>query len=123
MASCAGIKFQIVIARRAACSIGFVAFFASYFKVRTSKRITRLRVIKLLYRFPAFYVVALAAFAAKLPLVRIGVARRAVGRLPKERFRCICVFDEHLARREHVGGGVALFARNGDMCAVEGVTG
>lgn len=66
--------------------------------------------VKILGRFPTFHVVALGAFVAELPVVRIAVAGSATWRLPEKGFAEVLHLDEFAIGGKHVRGRVAFFA-------------
>lgn len=103
-------KLHVVISRRSARRIGLMAFFARHLDMQPRQRISRFRMVEILRRLPALHVVAFRAFVAQLPLVRIGVARRAIRRKSQVRLAEVLIFDQRLVRRKHVHGRVAFLA-------------
>jgi len=115
----AGIELHVLIANRTAGRFRLVALFARNFYVQAGERITRLGVVEILSRFPVFHVVALGAFVAKLPFVRIAVAGSAIRGLAEKGFAQVLHLDEFAIRGKHVCGRVALFANEIGVLAFE----
>lgn len=115
----AGIELHVLIKNRAARRFRLVALLARNFDVQASEGITSLRVVKILSCFPTFHVVALSAFVAELPFVRIAVAGSATWRLPKKRFAEVLHLDEFAIGGKHVRGRVALFANQIGVFALQ----
>jgi len=119
----ANIELHIPVSRRRPCGIGLVALLAFHFAMQPGKWIAGPGVIELFCSFPAFHGMALCAFVTELAFVRIGVARRAIRKLGKERFGRVLVLDERFGRRKHVRRGVAFFTGNAGVLAFERVAG
>src|SRR5208337_5367993 len=119
MARRACVKLHVLVSRWPARRIRLVALFAGHFDVQSSQRISRLGVVELLRRLPALHVMALRALVAQLSRMRVGVARRARGRLAKERLRRVLVLDERSQRGNHVRRGMALFAGHAGVLSIQ----
>ena len=112
-------KLHVLIAWWPARLVRLVAFFASDFDVQARQRIARLRMVKLIRGFPIRKVVALQAVVAELALVHIFVARHAILGQSEKRSRKIFHLDERALVADHVHGGVAYFASDASMLAVQ----
>ena len=97
--------------------------FARSFHVQACQGIARFGVVEILGSFPTIHVVALGAFVAKLPLVRVRVAWRAVWRLPEKGFAEVLHLDEFAIHGKHVGRSVTLFACEVGVLAFQFVAG
>ena len=118
MACRAGIELHVLIASGSARRIGFVALFARNLYVQARQRIFRFRVIKIFCGLPAFYVVALGTFVAKLAFMRIGMARSAIRGLAEERFRQVLHFNKFAIGWEHMRRRVTFFTRQWSVSAL-----
>ncbi len=114
----AGVEVHVLVASGSARRIGFVALFAGDFYVQARQRIFRFGVIKILGSLPAFHVVALGTFVAKLAFVRIGVAGSAVRGLAEERLRQVLHLDEFAICRKHMRRRVTFFTRKWSVFAL-----
>lgn len=107
--------------RRPARSRGHVTFFAWNFRVESGKRELCLAVIEILCSLPVHEVVALRAVRAKLPLVRILVARGAYLGQAQECVVQILHLNQRLGRLLYVRRSMALLAVEPCVLAFERV--
>lgn len=122
VACAAGVESQSFELHGLAGCLRFVAFFTGDLGVHPRKRIARLRMIKLRSLAPVAGVVALFASAAKLPLMRIGVASQTLLGQPEKRSGEIPDFDERTLGRNDARSRMAVSTSNASVLAIQVVT-
>jgi len=103
-----------------------MALFAKHLEMLAGERVSRLGVVEILGSLgllPVLYVVAVLTVLAKPAFVVVLMTGHALGRCTEIRAGRILSFQECADLREHVRRGVALFAVDAGMFALQGISG